>query len=107
MAIVVQREKKDGGLVTGTLTVNGQLIGTTYENARLMIAAGAYPGRMRYVSGHNFVQDPFGTIAKAGEVAAVFYGTETPIPSPAMSMRATGEQMPAAEVTGGVSESLS
>jgi hypothetical protein len=67
MTIVVQREKKDGNLITGSLTVNGQVIGKTYENATLMIPGGLYPGFMRYVSGHNFVQGPFGTIAHAGD----------------------------------------
>ncbi len=67
MAIVVQREKKEGELVTGTLTVNGQVVGKTYENAGLMILAGRYPGYLRYVSGKNFVQGPFGSIAKTGD----------------------------------------
>ena len=67
MTIVVQREKKDGELLTGTMTVNGQVVGRTYENATLMIPAGVYPGSMRYVSGHNFVQGPFGSIAHAGD----------------------------------------
>jgi len=67
MTIVIQREKKDGELLTGTLTVNGQVVGKTYENATLMIPAGSYPGNMRYVSGHNFVQGPFGSIAHAGD----------------------------------------
>jgi hypothetical protein len=31
MTLVVQREKKDGELVTGTLTVNWQVVGKTYE----------------------------------------------------------------------------
>jgi hypothetical protein len=67
MTIVVQREKKNGELLTGTLTVNGQIIGKTYENATLMIPAGAYVGNMRYVSGHNFVQGPSGSIAHSGD----------------------------------------
>jgi len=67
MTIVVQRQKKNGQLVTGSLTVNGQLVGTTYENTTLMIPAGLYPGGLRYVSGHNFVQGPFGTIADHGD----------------------------------------
>jgi len=67
VTIVVQREKKDGDLVTGILTVNGQPVGKTYENAKMMIAAGRYPGYLRYVSGKNFVQGPFGSIAKTGD----------------------------------------
>jgi hypothetical protein len=67
MTLVVQREKKDGDLVTGTLTVDWQVVGKTYENAKLMIPAGHYPGYLRYVSGHNFVQGPFGTIAHTGD----------------------------------------
>jgi hypothetical protein len=67
MTIVVQREKEDGDLVTGTLTVDGQVVGKTYENAKLMISAGQFPGYLRYVSGHNFVQGPYGSIAHTGD----------------------------------------
>jgi len=47
--------------------VNGQLIGKAYENAALKIAAGSYPGCLRYVSGHNFVQGPAGAMAQHGD----------------------------------------
>lgn len=67
MNIVVQRERTRDKLVIGTLTVNGQVVGKTYENSLLMIPAGVYTGHMRYVSGHNFVQGPFGTVAQAGD----------------------------------------
>lgn len=67
MNIVVQRERTQDKLVIGTLTVNGQVVGKTYENAVLMIPAGFYKGYIRYVSAHNFVQGPFGTIAHAGD----------------------------------------
>jgi hypothetical protein len=67
MTILVQREKKEGNLVTGSLVVNGQVIGKTYENASLMIPAGSYPGYLRYKADHNFVQGPFGTIARTGD----------------------------------------
>ncbi len=65
--ILVQREKIDGSLVTGSISINGRVIGQTYENSKLMIPAGTYPVHIRYVSGHNFVQGPFGTIAKSGD----------------------------------------
>jgi hypothetical protein len=65
--IVVQRERTEDKLVIGTLTVNGQVVGKTYENAVMMIPAGLYPGNIRYVSGHNFVQGPFGTLAHDGD----------------------------------------
>jgi hypothetical protein len=67
MSIFVQREKQTGDLVIGNLLVNGHLVGKTYENAALKIAAGLYPGYLRYVSGHNFVQGPFGAIAQQGD----------------------------------------
>jgi hypothetical protein len=67
MSIVVQREEQSGNLVTGSLTVNSQLIGKTYENAALKIAAGTYSGYLRYVSGHNFVQGPSGAMAHQGD----------------------------------------
>ena len=67
MDILVQRERQTGNLVTGTLSVNGRQVGTTYENAGLMIPASSYSGYMRYVSQGNFVQGPLGTIAKSGD----------------------------------------
>jgi hypothetical protein len=67
VTIVVQREKVSGKLVTGTLTVNGHVLGRTYENADVMVGDGLYTGRMRYKSGHNFVQGPFGAITRTGD----------------------------------------
>jgi hypothetical protein len=67
MSIVVQREKQSGDLVTGTVAVNGQIIGKTYENAKFLIPARTYPGYLRYVSGKNFVQGPLGSVAKSGD----------------------------------------
>jgi hypothetical protein len=67
MNIVVQREKRDRDLVTGSLIVNSQVIGKTYENANRMISSGSFTGVLRYVSGHNFVQGPFGSIAHTGD----------------------------------------
>ena len=65
--ISIERGLSTNGLVTGTISVNGQEIGKTYENASLKIPAGAYTGLLRYVSGHNFVGGPFGTISKRGD----------------------------------------
>jgi hypothetical protein len=67
MSILVRREKRKGHLVTGTLFVDGQAIGKTYENSAFIIPAGVYPGYLRYSSGKNFVQQPFGRIAKTGD----------------------------------------
>jgi Family of unknown function (DUF5675) len=65
--LVVQRERTADKVVIGTLTVNGQVVGKTYENSVLMVPAGLYKGNIRYVSGHNFVPGPFGTVAHAGD----------------------------------------
>lgn len=69
MRIVVQREKVNDGLVTGTIAVNGQIVGRAYENDALKIPAGRYSGILRSFSpeGKNFVQGDFGTIGKSGD----------------------------------------
>lgn len=65
--IVVQRLHVDKDLVIGAILVNGEQLGTTYENDAVKIAAGHYTGMMRYSSNHNFVQGPEGTMSKAGD----------------------------------------
>lgn len=65
--IVIQRERVVDQLVVGTISVNGEVIGGAYENDSLKITAGEYRGSLRYVSGHNFVGGPFGTIAHRGD----------------------------------------
>ena len=66
-AIVVQRENSQDGLVIGNISVNGQKIGTTYENAEKKIPAGTYKGILRYKSSKNFVQGPGGKLGKSGD----------------------------------------
>lgn len=53
--------------VIGRLSVNGRLLGDTLENHALRIAPGVYRGRMRYVSGKNFVQGSLGEMAQTGD----------------------------------------
>ncbi len=65
--ILIQRGQAARGLVTGTISVNGQQIGMAYENDELKIPPGTYPGMLRYISGHNFVGGPMGTIGKTGD----------------------------------------
>ena len=65
--IVITRQTVKDGLVIGTISVNDQVIGNAYENEDLKIQAGSYRGVLRYWSGHNFVQGPFGTIGKEGD----------------------------------------
>jgi len=66
--ILVDRQSTIRTLVMGTISVNGTVIGSTYENAALKIATGVFPGNLRYWSGHNFVQGPFGTIGHTGDL---------------------------------------
>jgi len=66
-SIVVQRTGVDHKLTTGTIAVNGKVIGKTYENEALEIPPGSYVGVVRYASGKNFVQGPFGTLGHAGD----------------------------------------
>jgi len=74
-AILIDRQSTKGVLIDGnpyvlvggTISVNGQAIGGTYENNAVKIAVGTFPGTLRYWSGHNFVQGPFGTIGQDGD----------------------------------------
>ena len=65
--LLIQRLTTSDGLIVGALYVNGQQIGSIYENEDLAIPAGAYPGLLRYWSSRNFAQGPFGTIGKVGD----------------------------------------
>jgi hypothetical protein len=62
--------------VSGQLLLNGQVIGDTLENDKLKIQSGKYPGFMRYVSGKNFVQGPFGVMANVGDFLLAVGKTE-------------------------------
>jgi len=79
-AVVVHRERTRDGLVVGVLSVNGEPIGTCYENAEKKIPAGTYRGVLRYRSSHSFVQNPGGVLRKSGdfllEVAGVPHRTD-------------------------------
>ena len=65
--IEIARTKTENGLVHGEIRVNGQPIGFAFENADLKIPAGVYSGILRYWSGHNFVQGPFGQLGEHGD----------------------------------------
>lgn len=60
------KDREEDGVI-GTIFLNGRQIGHAVENDKLKIPAGEYPGYMRYVSGKNFVQGPFGTMAGVGD----------------------------------------
>lgn len=68
------------GLLSGELSVNGESLGTCYENADKMIPKGTYKGVLRYASGKNFVQGPGGVLGHSGdflvEVAEVPHRTD-------------------------------
>ena len=65
--IVLQREKLEGKLLTGTLTVNGQKLGTVYENEDKKIVAGKFPGKIRTSSMRNHAQGPKGLMSNSGD----------------------------------------
>lgn len=65
--IQIARTKVENGLVHGEIRVNNQPIGFTFENPDLKIPAGVYSGVLRYWSGHNFVQEPFGHLGRKGD----------------------------------------
>ena len=74
--IRIQRLYSKDKLVTGSLAVNGELIGGTYENDDLKVPAGSYVGRLRYRSDHNFVQGPFGLMSKTGDFLVELVGAK-------------------------------
>jgi hypothetical protein len=63
----VHRELTKDGLVIGKISVNGQEIGTCYENAEKKVPAGTYKGVLRHKSTKNFVQGPGGRLGKTGD----------------------------------------
>ena len=65
--VVVQRSKTKDNLLTGTITVNGEKIGSTFENGALKIPAGTYKGVLRTTSSKNFVQGPGGKLGRSGD----------------------------------------
>lgn len=65
--ILIVRDQKDGDLLKGKLYVNEEYLGITYENDKLKIQEGVYPGFMRYVSGAGHAQGPLGNMANQGD----------------------------------------
>jgi hypothetical protein len=54
-------------LVLGSISVNGKVIGNTYENADLMIPLGDFGGIIRYTSKKGFAQNPLGEFTHEGD----------------------------------------
>jgi hypothetical protein len=65
--IVVTRDQVSGCLVTGTISVNGEMLGAAYANANIMIPAARYHAHLKYASTKNAAPGPFGSIAKKGD----------------------------------------
>lgn len=65
--ILIQREKTEKNLVTGTLFLNGQKVGTVYENDEKKIPPGTYPGIVRTSSMRNHAQGPGGVMSNSGD----------------------------------------
>jgi Family of unknown function (DUF5675) len=65
--IIVVRNTAKGNLVPGTIWINGDELGKTYENNSLKIPAGDYTGLLRYRSHHHFVQGPLGVMSEIGD----------------------------------------
>jgi len=65
--IIVQRERSENGLIVGSITADGERLGTCYENAEKRIPAGTYKGVLRTKSMKNFVQGPGGCLDKTGD----------------------------------------
>ncbi|MCW3104218.1 MAG: hypothetical protein JWO09_2658 [Bacteroidetes bacterium] len=65
--ILIKRNSIVGNLVYCTIFLNGQEIGTAFENNNLKIPTGTYKGLMRYNSGHDFVQSDLGKMSIKGD----------------------------------------
>jgi len=65
--VVIQRMSTKDGLLNGKMSVNGEAIGATHENAEKKIPAGTYKGVLRSKSMKNFVQGPGARLGKTGD----------------------------------------
>jgi hypothetical protein len=65
--IVIEREKTEKNLVTGTIFVNGKKLGTVYENDEKKIPLGTFPGVIRTKSMRNHAQGPGGIMSNSGD----------------------------------------
>ncbi|VTS07812.1 DUF5675 family protein [Tuwongella immobilis] len=65
--VLIQREKIEGKLITGSISVNGEKIGTCYENLDKKIPAGTFPGKIRTTSMRNHAQGPGGVMGNSGD----------------------------------------
>jgi len=65
--ISIKRNKVVGNLVYCTISLNGNVIGSAFENNNLKISSGTYKGLIRYNSGKNFVQSELGKLSKKGD----------------------------------------
>lgn len=65
--VVIQRTSTKDGLLNGKISVNGEAIGATHENAEKKIPAGVYKGVLRATSMKNFVQGPGAKLGKSGD----------------------------------------
>lgn len=63
---IFRRSVKDN-LITGDLYANLEPVGSCFENAQLKVAAGTYPGLIRYYSRRGLAQGDFGTYGNIGD----------------------------------------
>lgn len=63
----MQREGENFRAIIGTISVNGEEIGSTMERDDLRIGAGSYKGLLRYWSKRGFAQGSFGTYGHEGD----------------------------------------
>lgn len=80
--VEINRSELKNNLLTGTISVNGKLLGKVFENDDLRIPTGTYKGIVRYSSAKNFVQGPGGVMSEKGdfllEVASVKHPSGKP-----------------------------
>lgn len=65
--VLIERTGLSENALTGTISVNGKVIGPTMENEDLKIEPGIYRGVMRYQSSKNFVQGVGGEMGHSGD----------------------------------------
>jgi hypothetical protein len=74
--ILIKREKVVKNLVHSSIFLNGEEIGSAFENDKLKIPAGSYVGLLRYNSGRNFVQGKSGKLSNKGDFLLEVSGVE-------------------------------
>lgn len=65
--ILIERTSRNEKQLSGTILINGSVIGTSYENDNVRIPPGTYKGLMHFSSSKNFLKGPGGVMSQQGD----------------------------------------